>query len=236
MVGCGIAIKISVGDGSGNLGPKGVEGLLHVILGRQMGRRCRDEPDEEEDEPEGIPERCHDRSRVMLLGLSMGILRVGAAIHNPPTCLTGTGQKEDFPSMRLTVEENPEAIKRFGYIKPGPKRGGPICSAQCPGTIRTCTLVRGHAGIHVAHGRFGKILAVWDKKAKAQLSVRSTQRRVQSPTPRKKQGLGLLEALDGVRKQLFRRELILEEGFFLVLALFIVVYFVGAILGWIPLG
>lgn len=138
--------------------------------------------------------------------------------------------------MRLTIEENPEAIKRFAHIKPGPKRGGPVCAAQCPGTIRTCTLVRGHAGIHVSHGRFGKILAVWDKKTKAQMPVRSTQRRLKPPGPGSSRTVGFWDTLNRIRKQILWRELILEEGFFLVLALFIVVYFLGAILGWIPWG
>ena len=137
--------------------------------------------------------------------------------------------------MRLTIEENPEAIKRFGHIKPGPKRGAPLCAAQCPGTIRTCSLVRGHAGVHVSHGRFGKVQAVWDKKTKAQLPVPSKQRRIERPG-RPRSQMGFWEKFDQLRKQLNWREVILEEGFFLVLALFFVAYFLGAVLGWIPWG
>lgn len=64
--------------------------------------------------------------------------------------------------MRLTVENDAESIKRYRHVKPA--RGFRVrpCSASFPGAARTCTLPRGHRGPHVAHGRLGKILAVWD--------------------------------------------------------------------------
>ena len=67
--------------------------------------------------------------------------------------------------MRLTREEHPEAIKRYGHIKRA--RGWRVrpCAAKCPGTTRTCTRGEGHRGPHVAHGAFRKVVAVWDSDA-----------------------------------------------------------------------
>jgi hypothetical protein len=64
--------------------------------------------------------------------------------------------------VRLTVEEDREAIKRYGHVRPGRARGDGRCAARCPGTARTCTLDKGHRGLHVAHGTFNKVVAVWD--------------------------------------------------------------------------
>ena len=65
--------------------------------------------------------------------------------------------------MKLTIEDNRSAIKRYAHIRPAPRLGAVLCSARCPGTVRTCTLRKGHAGLHVAHGMFSRVLAVWDK-------------------------------------------------------------------------
>jgi hypothetical protein len=64
--------------------------------------------------------------------------------------------------MRLTVETDPESIKRYRHVKPARGFGVRSCTAKFPGTARACTLPRRHRGPHVAHGRLGKILAVWD--------------------------------------------------------------------------
>ncbi|MGD8361986.1 MAG: hypothetical protein PVJ04_11220 [Gemmatimonadota bacterium] len=64
--------------------------------------------------------------------------------------------------MKLTVEENPETIKRWGHIRPAPIWGAGRCSDKCPGSTRRCTLVRDHRGPHVAHGVFNRVMAVWD--------------------------------------------------------------------------
>lgn len=88
--------------------------------------------------------------------------------------------------MKLTIEENREAIKRYRHIKPAPIRGTALCSAQCPGTIRTCTLKRGHPGFHVAHGSFKKVLAVWDKgvtTAAAPVKVKKAVKTITRPEP-----------------------------------------------------
>lgn len=71
--------------------------------------------------------------------------------------------------MRLTIEDNPERLKRYSHVKPASRKDGVPCSAQCPGSTRTCTLKRGHAGPHVAHkGVIKKVVAVWDKGLKLQ--------------------------------------------------------------------
>jgi len=64
--------------------------------------------------------------------------------------------------MRLTVEENPETIKRYGHLKPAPRWGSVRCSVRCSGTSRDCTLEKGHRGPHAAHGAFNRVVAVWD--------------------------------------------------------------------------
>jgi hypothetical protein len=68
--------------------------------------------------------------------------------------------------MKLTIKENPEGIKRYAHVKPAPLLGGSACSARCPGTSYACTLERGHTGVHVAHGRFRRVVAVWDREAR----------------------------------------------------------------------
>jgi hypothetical protein len=64
--------------------------------------------------------------------------------------------------MRLTVEENREAIKRYRHIERA--RGGKarVCSTRCPGSVRNCTRTKGHGGPHVAHGLFNRVVAAWD--------------------------------------------------------------------------
>lgn len=65
--------------------------------------------------------------------------------------------------MRLTIEEHPQAVKRYGHIRPARAASTNACGAACPGEIgRTCTRPKGHRGPHVAHGWFRRILAVWD--------------------------------------------------------------------------
>jgi hypothetical protein len=64
--------------------------------------------------------------------------------------------------MRLTVEENPETIKRYAHLRPAPLWGSVRCGVRCPGTSRSCTLEKGHRGPHAAHGLFKRVVAVWD--------------------------------------------------------------------------
>jgi hypothetical protein len=74
-------------------------------------------------------------------------------------------------AMKLTIENDPETVRRYGYIKPAPRLGGRRCGARCPGTTRMCTLKREHRGPHVAHGRFKRVLAVWDEETPARGSL-----------------------------------------------------------------
>lgn len=64
--------------------------------------------------------------------------------------------------MRLTVEDNPETIKRYGHLKPASLWGSARCGVRCPGSSHTCTLEKGHRGPHAAHGLFKRVVAVWD--------------------------------------------------------------------------
>ena len=64
--------------------------------------------------------------------------------------------------MKLTIEDNRVAIKRYGHIKAARGFRARLCANRCPGTTRTCSRVRGHSGPHVAHGLFQKVVAVWD--------------------------------------------------------------------------
>ena len=48
--------------------------------------------------------------------------------------------------MRLIREENPKEIEKYSHIQPAPIWGPVRCFAPCPGTRRTCTLEKGHAG------------------------------------------------------------------------------------------
>lgn len=82
--------------------------------------------------------------------------------------------------MRLTVEKDPESIKRYRHIKPARGWRALACAARCPGTARTCTLHKGHRGPHVAHGMFKKVLAVWDANAEVRGSVERLRATVQT--------------------------------------------------------
>ena len=65
--------------------------------------------------------------------------------------------------MRLTLEKNPDAIRRYRHLTPGRAWWTRRCRAHCPGTSRSCTREREHRGPHITHGWFGRILAVWDE-------------------------------------------------------------------------
>lgn len=77
--------------------------------------------------------------------------------------------------MKLTLKENPDAIRRYSHIKPSPLLGAQACGAGCPGTKHSCTLAKGHSGLHVAHGRFRRVVAVWDRHAQIQEPKRITK-------------------------------------------------------------
>lgn len=64
--------------------------------------------------------------------------------------------------MRLTAEKHPETIKRYAHLKAVRGWRTDPCAARDPGGARLCTREEGHRGPHAAHGRFGKVIAVWD--------------------------------------------------------------------------
>jgi hypothetical protein len=98
--------------------------------------------------------------------------------------------------MKLTVEHDSETIGRYGHVRPAPIWGG-RCSARCPGSMRTCTLGRGHRGTHIAHGIFRKVLAVWDEDVEVRPSGDTTTRAAgdRARTGLRKRALVSLEAL-----------------------------------------
>jgi hypothetical protein len=134
----------------------------------------------------------------------------------------------EFSAVKLTIEENRETIKRYGHIKPAPFWGSVSCSARCPGTVRTCTLERGHIGPHVAHGTFRKVLAVWDQGIKAGKSDVKPRRAVGPIARRRSRDRGLVAALKAFWGRVLRRDHFIEEAFLLVLA----VAMVGFAIDW----
>jgi len=120
--------------------------------------------------------------------------------------------------MKLTITDNRERIKRYGHVKPAP-RGSVRCLAKCPGTLHTCTLKRGHAGPHVAHGRFKKVVAVWEGRIDVPKLQKRAGRTAGARTRKGLRGGGLVPALKAFWGRLARRTPSLEEVFLLVLAL-----------------
>ena len=120
--------------------------------------------------------------------------------------------------MKLTIKDNRERIKRYSHIKPAP-RGSARCFTKCPGTLHTCTLQKGHSGPHVAHGRFNKVVAVWEEGIKphpVQKRARKALRVARQKGPRS----GAIAATwAAFRSLIARRGLSVEEVFLLVLAI-----------------
>ncbi len=101
--------------------------------------------------------------------------------------------------MRLTVENDPESVKRYRHTKPARGFGVRPCSARFTGTTRTCTLPKRHRGPHVAHGRLGRVLAVWDGgvEVTATGASKPTVGSTRSVRERNK-AVGLLDVVRGV--------------------------------------
>jgi len=122
--------------------------------------------------------------------------------------------------MKLTIENNRERIKRYSHIKPAPRWGSVGCFAKCPGTLRTCTLEKSHSGPHVSHGRFNRVVAVWEGGTRA---TKSNQQRpgrvVGAATRRGLQDRGFVAALKAFRGRFLQRAPGIEEVFLLILAL-----------------
>ncbi|RMH18460.1 MAG: hypothetical protein D6701_06290 [Gemmatimonadetes bacterium] len=92
--------------------------------------------------------------------------------------------------MRLTVEEHSEAVRRYAHVGRARGLGARACGAPLPATGRRCSRDRGHGGPHVAHGRFGRVLAVWDRSAVTRtpdrIATSEELRASRRPTRRKK--------------------------------------------------
>ena len=121
--------------------------------------------------------------------------------------------------MKLTIEDNPEAIKRYRHIKPAPHGGASVCSARCPGSARTCTLKRGHSGPHVTHGTFRKILAVWDKGLDDRKSDETARQARSSLARRNPREEGFLSSIKSTVQLFIPRFHSVEDVALLILAL-----------------
>ena len=131
--------------------------------------------------------------------------------------------------MKITIEENREAIKRYRHIKPAPTRGSALCSVRCPGTVRTCTLKKGHAGFHVAHGPFKKVVAVWDQGIRAGKHDDWAEKKALEISNKRLQDPGMMEAWKSTWGSIIQRSPSMEEMFLLVLS----VAMVGFAVHWL---
>jgi hypothetical protein len=134
-------------------------------------------------------------------------------------------------SMRLTVEDNPETIRRYAHLRPVRSRA---CSAQCPGSRRTCTRGAGHRGPHASHGRLGRVVAVWADDATADVprKVPATGRRARGRVRRARRPIGLRDPaptglLAGLRNVVTTVASSMEELVWLVFAVAFTVLAVG---------
>lgn len=136
--------------------------------------------------------------------------------------------------MLLTIEEHPEAIRRYAHVARAGGWGSSVCGSGLEGTARTCTRPRGHSGPHVAHGSWRKVLAVWDGAgggAAPRVSPRSGRPAPSGRAPRRPVGLpsrprGLVQLLrDALTRALSSAEEIAFLVFFLA--------FVGFALHWL---
>lgn len=141
--------------------------------------------------------------------------------------------------MRLTVEENRQAIKRYGHIKPARGKGAALCAAKCPGTTRRCTLSRDHRGPHVAHGWFKRVVAVWDSGAKDRSTTgleRATSGTAARRDARSKRPIGLRVGRPaGVLEPLKRRLLDIVSSVEQLVFVILFIAFVGFAIHWIVL-
>jgi len=142
--------------------------------------------------------------------------------------------------MKLTLEENPETIKRYGHLRPAPPWGSVRCSAKCPGTTRTCTREKGHRGPHAAHGSFRKVLAVWDSSAEGRsLEPARSARKLRGPrrreVPKAPGDEGFLASVKAVWKAIRRITPSMEEILLIALGLTMAWFAVDTalrIMGW----
>lgn len=116
--------------------------------------------------------------------------------------------------MKLTIEDHRETIKGYGHVKPAPMWGAVRCATRCPGAVsRICTLAVDHSGPHVAHGRFKKVVAVWDGGA---------------VVPSRSRDEGPVSVFEALRGRLLGIMPSMEEGLLLILFLGMV----GFVVDW----
>jgi hypothetical protein len=133
--------------------------------------------------------------------------------------------------VRLTIEQDPQSIKRYGHLKPARGLGVRACSARCPGSTRACTLEAGHRGPHVAHGVLGKVLAVWDGAPEPARSDVKVRRAVRSMARRGAHDVKPVGGLGALWTRLVSLNLSVEEMALLVLF----VAMVGFVVHWVSL-
>lgn len=134
-------------------------------------------------------------------------------------------------SVRLTVKDDPESIKRYAHVKPARGWGVKACGARCPGTLHTCTLAGRHRGPHVSHGLFQRTLAVWDDGTEARIGRETLQRSAEARAGsglRTRAALGTVEAWMARAARLFAS---VEEVAMIVMFL----AFVGFAVHWVLL-
>lgn len=137
--------------------------------------------------------------------------------------------------MILTVEKNPETIRRYSHIRPAPFWGSSRCHARCPANARTCTLGKAHTGPHVAHGKFRRVLAVWQGRGTGVMPAKRPTKAVQAKAPAKIRPPGLAAAMKTFRTRVLAKTPSLEEAFLLILAVSMVGFAIDwalRILGW----
>ena len=140
--------------------------------------------------------------------------------------------------VRITVEDHPEMLKRFGHTRRARGFRIQLCLTKCPGTAHRCTQAKEHRGPHVAHRLLilNKVVAVWDSspgprvsclsKRQPSASTLSTARGARRPLRRKvRRPIGIFHAL---LKQI-RAMTSMEETVFLLFFL----SFVGFAVYWL---
>ena len=131
--------------------------------------------------------------------------------------------------LRLTVEANPEAVKRYRHIKPASVLSKRRCSTVWRGQRHRCTREKGHHGPHVAHSLFRKVVAVWESVGALEVVGEAAGRKSQVRTRndlkgrpvglRKKSSGSVLKILEGlVRRATYHPD---EIAFVLLFAVFV---------------
>jgi len=125
--------------------------------------------------------------------------------------------------MKFTIEDNPEAIRRYGHIRPA-TWGAARCVAGYPDGKHRCTLERGHRGPHVSHGRFRKVLAVWDAGVQVQPAGGKVKAEARPPSRIRPWDGGFVAALAAFSRRLIKKAPPMEATLFLIFFLGMVVF------------